>query len=596
MRPSVTGAPLPPRPTEPNWWQLVLGGGVYVTTPSPSPPVITSQPTNLQTVLAGTYAGFNVGVFGAAPISYQWQKNGINLIDAGNLQGSATSILTLNNPTAADAGVYSVFVTNAFGLAESDEAILEVLVSPPVITLQPTDQTIAPGLPVSFSVSATGDLPLLYQWRRNGMSLSDGGNFSGTSTPTLNLASVSAASCGTYSAVVSNSAGANVSASAVLALIPGFTLTSAPKTNWGCIASSAAGTKLVVMAPGGGANFLGSVYSSDNSGLTWTRRSAPNGLAWQSVASSADGSKLVAAAGGFSIYTSRDSGFTWTQTSAPATNWTSVASSADGTKLVAVSEGNYYDGSYPGVIYTSTNSGFAWTSNNVPFIAWASVASSADGSKLVAAEGYGGGGIYTSTNSGFTWTQRSAPVEGWAAVASSADGSRLVAAAGPNNGVIYTSTDSGFTWNQANVPYSESRSVASSADGSTLAAAGYSGIVSISVDAGATWASMAVPATSVACSADGAKLVMAGNYYGLYTWQTTLTPSLGIAPSSTNAVLSWIIPSLPFALQQNLDLTTTNWTNVTNTPVLNLSNLQNQLTVPLPAAGPQRFYRLVLSP
>jgi hypothetical protein len=432
---------------------------------------------------------------------------------------------------------------------------------------------------------------LYYQWQRNGINLSDGGNLSGASTPTLNLVSVSEASCGTYFAVVSNSAGANVSVGAVLGLIPGFTLTSAPKTNWGCIASSADGTKLVAMAPGGGANFLGSVYSSDNSGLTWTKRSAPNGLGWQSVASSADGRKLVAAAAGVAIYTSSNSGFTWIQTSAPATNWTSVASSADGTKLVAVSEGNYYDGSYPGLIYTSTNSGFTWTSNNVPFIAWGSVASSADGSKLVAAEGYGARGIYTSTNSGFTWTQRSAPAEGWTAVASSADGSKLVAAAGGYDGGIYTSTDSGFTWNRASAPYYESRSVASSADGSTLVVAGDSGIVSISVDAGATWASMAVPATSVACSADGAKLVMAGNYYGIYTWQTAQTPSLGFAPSSINAVLSWIIPSLPFVLQQNLDLTTTNWTNVTNNPVLNLSNLQNQLTVPMPAAG-NAFYRL----
>src|SRR6266536_810154 len=66
---------------------------------------------------------------------------------------------------------------------------------------------------------------------------------------------------------------------------------------------------------------------------------------WNSVASSADGTKLVAAAREFLdscgiysdglIYTSPDSGATWTQTSAPTNSWQSVASSADGTKLVA---------------------------------------------------------------------------------------------------------------------------------------------------------------------------------------------------------------------------------------------------------------------
>jgi hypothetical protein len=62
------------------------------------------------------------------------------------------------------------------------------------------------------------------------------------------------------------------------------------------------------------------------------------------VASSADGTKLVAVAnlfpdGGY-IYTSADSGATWTQTGTQQ-DWSSVASSADGTKLVAVANAGY---------------------------------------------------------------------------------------------------------------------------------------------------------------------------------------------------------------------------------------------------------------
>ena len=38
-------------------------------------------------------------------------------------------------------------------------------------------------------------------------------------------------------------------------------------------------------------------------------------------------------------------------------------------------------------------------------------------------------------------------------------------------------------------------------------------------------------------------------------------------------------------LQQNLDLTKADWTDVISSPFLNLSNLQNQVPVPLPAAG-----------
>ena len=46
-----------------------------------------------------------------------------------------------------------------------------------------------------------------------------------------------------------------------------------------------------------------------------------------------------------------------------------------------------------------------------------------------------------------------------------------------------------------------------------------------------------------------------------------------------------------FVLQQNSDLCTSNWTDLTNnTPTLNLTNLQNQVALPLPAGN--AFYRL----
>ena len=67
---------------------------------------------------------------------------------------------------------------------------------------------------------------------------------------------------------------------------------------------------------------------------------------WASVASSVDGTKLLAAVNGGSIYTSTNSGVTWTQTAAPISYWSTIASSADGSKVVAVA---CVDG---GTIYT----------------------------------------------------------------------------------------------------------------------------------------------------------------------------------------------------------------------------------------------------
>jgi len=238
-----------------------------------------------------------------------------------------------------------------------------------------------------------------------------------------------------------------------------------------------------------------------NAGETWTARESNRG--WRSVASSADGSKLVAVVSSGQIYTSTNSGVTWTPRETNR-NWVAVASSADGSKLVAVV--------YGGQIYTSTDTGVTWTpreSNRN----WLSVSSSGDGSKLVAVAylDY----IYTSTDSGVTWTPRESN-RNWECVASSNDGSNLVAVAFLDH--IYTSTDNGVTW----TPREGNRqwdSVASSASGDRLVAMNYGGRIYTSTDTGVTW----TPRESnrgwqhVASSADGNKLVAVVDGGQIYT-------------------------------------------------------------------------------
>src|ERR1035441_8356383 len=108
------------------------------------------------------------------------------------------------------------------------------------------------------------------------------------------------------------------------------------------LASSSDGTHLVAVVSGGG------IYTSTNSGANWIQTGAPTEY-WDSVASSSDGTRLVVVRDG--IYTSTNSGTTWTQTGAPSTNWISVASSSDGTHLAAVvyNGGIYTNGGYAAV-------------------------------------------------------------------------------------------------------------------------------------------------------------------------------------------------------------------------------------------------------
>jgi hypothetical protein len=85
-------------------------------------------------------------------------------------------------------------------------------------------------------------------------------------------------------------------------------------------------------------------------GAIWTARESVR--YWNSVASSADGIKLVAAERHGQLYTSTDTGASWTARES-VRNWTAVASSTDGNKLVAAVGG--------GQLYTSTDSGLTWT-------------------------------------------------------------------------------------------------------------------------------------------------------------------------------------------------------------------------------------------
>lgn len=289
----------------------------------------------------------------------------------------------------------------------------------------------------------------------------------------------------------------------------------ASNLGWSSVASSADGTKLVAAVAGG---VSGYIYTSTDAGVTWTTQIGSGTKSWVSIASSADGTKLAAAEIGGRISTSTNSGVLWTNR-AVSTNWSAVASSADGTKLVAVVGGHMV---VPGLIYTSTDSGINWTPRAVTNY-WHGVASSADGTRLVAVVGVAiPGQIYTSSDSGGTWNPH-AINQAWAAVASSADGSKLAAVV--YGGQIYTSGDYGATWT-GHGPIQNWWSVASSADGTKLVAVAQPGLIYTSTDSGVTWTSRTSSRNwaAVASSTDGTKLVaaVAGGY--IYTSVPATTP------------------------------------------------------------------------
>ncbi len=209
-----TNCPGAPAPWDPNADQsvsaLVLSRGVaysggffqtvggqyrpyFAVFPPNGSPRITTQPLS-QLVAIGQNVTFTGGATGQVPLSYQWQMNGTNL------PGATNASLLIPNAQVSNSGEYMLVVTNALGLVSSRPATLTVL-QPIAITAQPASQTVAPGVTVNLSVTATGNPAPTYQWRLNGV------NIPGAIYAKLTLTNAQPTDGGSYSVLVANIGG-----------------------------------------------------------------------------------------------------------------------------------------------------------------------------------------------------------------------------------------------------------------------------------------------------------------------------------------------------------------------------------------------------
>jgi len=173
---------------------------------SAASPAITQQPAS-QSVVAGQTANFSVVATGSAPLTYQWRKNGVSI------DGAVSDSYSAAADPADDGAVFSVVVSNPVGAIESDAAKLTVTTAAvaPAITSQPADQSITAGQSATFSVTATGSVPLSYQWQKNGAAIA-GATAASYTTPSETTSDDGAL----FAVVVSNSVGSITSRSARL--------------------------------------------------------------------------------------------------------------------------------------------------------------------------------------------------------------------------------------------------------------------------------------------------------------------------------------------------------------------------------------------
>ena len=169
-------------------------------------PYINQAPTN-RVVFSGNTAVVSVGATGIMPMNYFWYFNGTNYAV------TTTNQITVINFQAANAGTYSVMVTNAFGSAISSNFSLTVTNSVPIVLTQPSSQTVVASSNAVFVPQIVGSQPMSFQWRFNGQNIGNGTN------TILTLNNLQLTNQGNYDVVISNAFGSTNSASAYLTVV-----------------------------------------------------------------------------------------------------------------------------------------------------------------------------------------------------------------------------------------------------------------------------------------------------------------------------------------------------------------------------------------
>lgn len=195
---------------------LLIGGQAHTVTQAGTSCAFSISPTSRTHGPANESAIVNVLTVSGCPWIVVNTNAWISILSPTNGTGSSSlTYAVAANPSAQDRSGNVQVAGQLF-------TITQLANDGPAIATQPASQTVSVGATVSFSVTTAGVTPpVSYQWRFNGLDLSNGALVQGATTATLTLTSVQHAQAGAYSVVVTHAGGTLVSSDALLTVTTG---------------------------------------------------------------------------------------------------------------------------------------------------------------------------------------------------------------------------------------------------------------------------------------------------------------------------------------------------------------------------------------
>jgi uncharacterized delta-60 repeat protein len=232
---------------------------------TPPDPAIINPPTP-QAFNPGATAYLGVGAVGTN-LSYQWFKDGVALTNGGDIAGADTPLLSIANLEVADEDFYHVEVTG--GTPENTVASAPVrlrVLGAPEIAAQLTDQTPAIGSTLVLAPEVYAAAPATYVWKRDGVTLVNGGRYSGANTASLSIAGVNATDNGSYTLTITNGQG-SVTTTAITVTAAAYVAAALdPATTWVRAVNTSTQINAILHLPDG-RTLIGSTASSAGGGV-----------------------------------------------------------------------------------------------------------------------------------------------------------------------------------------------------------------------------------------------------------------------------------------------------------------------------------------